>query len=493
MPSKAITQTPQTGPGNDWRNQPDTGPSVIRRDDPKMARGVGMAAAAAIILGGMAMALQSAGRVTPLGVGWATFLLTLGIAGLLFHSAFDSDVQFRRVYMAFGYLCLVVGGFLAIVPYNKQPGALFGQGFLCLFLGLLFLLAFLRNEDEAWFRNLAENIIGGAGVAMALIGLVGGNVKGEFLMPYGLLLALLGLIYLTAFVGSRGISDNLAYRAGLGIGGIGVLAFVIALLRSMLPPLFYRWHWTQTQPTEYFVPYGLLLMAMGLLYVAVSLLECSDWRWVVLTRRELGALFYSPAAYILLFAFTIAHWLAYFLVVLNMLQSEASVPEPIVGRFFLQWVVVIGTIVAVRVLTMRLLSEEKRSGTLEVLLTAPVDETAVVVSKFLAACIMYMAMWLPFGLLLIYLRLAGGSEFDYRPLFSFTIGLAATSAAFVSMGVFFSSLTRSQIASGVLTCAGMIVLTIIFLVNSVVSSSSPSSAWVTVLQHVSYIDVWIDT
>jgi len=155
--------------------------------------------------------------------------------------------------------------------------------------------------------------------------------------------------------------------------------------------------------------------------------------------------------------------------------------------------VVIGTIVAVPVLTMRLLSEEKRTGTLEVLLTAPVDETAVVVSKFLAACIMYMAMWLPFGLLLIYLRLAGGSEFDYRPLFSFTIGLAATSAAFVSMGVFFSSLTRSQIASGVLTCAGMIVLTIIFLVNSVVSSSSPSSAWVTVLKHVSYIDVWIDT
>jgi ABC-type transport system involved in multi-copper enzyme maturation permease subunit len=194
-----------------------------------------------------------------------------------------------------------------------------------------------------------------------------------------------------------------------------------------------------------------------------------------------------------LFAFAIVHWLAYFLVVLNMLQTEASVPEPIVGRFFLQWLVVIGTIVAIPVLTMRLLSEEKRTGTLEVLLTAPVDEMAVVVSKFLAACIMYMVMWLPFGLFLIYLRIAGGSEFDYRPLFSFSIGLMATSAAFVSMGVFFSSLTRNQVASGMLTCAGMVALTIVFLVQSMLNSLMPSSAWVAVLKHVSYIDVWIDT
>ncbi len=493
MPSKAITPAPETRPGSSWRNQGDAGPSLIRHDDPKFARGVGVAAAAAIVFGGMAMALQSSGRVTPLGIGWAVFLLTLGISGLLFHAAFDNDVQIRRVYMGFGYLCLVVGAFLTIVPYNKQPGALFGQGFLCLFLGLLFLLAFLRNEEDLWLRTLAENIIGGCGTAMALVGLAGGNIRGEFLTPVGLLLAVLGLIYLTAFIGSRGIGDNLAYRAGLGIGGVGALVFVVALLRSLLPPLFYRWHWTQNQPGEYFVPFGLLLMALGLLYMVVSLMECSDLSWIVLTRRELGALFYSPAAYIILFAFAVVHWLAYLLVVSDMIRFEAAVPEPIVGRFFLQWLVVIGTIVAVPVLTMRLLSEEKRTGTLEVLLTAPVDESAVVISKFLAACIMYMVMWLPFGLLLIFLRIAGGSEFDYRPLFSFTVGLMATSAAFVSMGVFFSSLTRNQIASGMLTSAGMVALTIVFLVNMVISRSDPSSAWTTVLKHVSFIDVWIDT
>jgi ABC-2 type transport system permease protein len=493
MPSKAIMPPPETRPGGSWRNQPDTGPSVMRSDDPKIARGIGLAAAAAIIVGGMAMALQSSGRVTPLGTGLATFLLTIGIAGLLFHAAFDGDIQIRRVYMFFAYLCLIIGGFLAIVPYQKQMGALFGQGYFCLFLGLLFLLAFLRNEDEAWWRTLAENIIGGAGALMALVGLAGGTIKGEFLTPIGLLLALLGILYLTAFVASRGVGDDLAYRVGLGIGGVGVLIFAIALLRAVLPPLFYRWHWTQNQPGDYLVPDGLLLMALGLLYVAVSLLQCSDRPWIVLTRRELGALFYSPIAYILLFVFVLVHGAAYAWVILNMLLSEASTPEPIVSIFFLQWPVVISTIAAIPGITMRLLSEEKRSGTLEVLLTAPVDESAVVISKFLAACVMYLVMWLPFGLFLIYLRIAGGSPFDYRPLFSFTIGLMMTTAAFVSMGVFFSSLTRNQIASAVLTIAGMLSLTLIFLVNGLLHRLIPSSAWVSVLKHMSYIDVWIDT
>src|SRR5262249_25619612 len=94
---------------------------------------------------------------------------------------------------------------------------------------------------------------------------------------------------------------------------------------------------------------------------------------------------------------------------------------------------------------------------------------------------------------LVYLRIGGESEFDYRPLFSFAIGLAATTAAFISMGVFFSSLTRSQVASGVLTFAGMLSLTLLFLVGRLLNQFLASSDWVTVLKLVSYIDVWIDT
>lgn len=489
MPSKAITQTPETHPGSSWRNQPDTGPSVMRRDDPKFARGVGLAAAAAIILGGMALALHSSGRITPLGTGWSAFLLTIGIAGLLFHAAFDSDVQFRRVYMIFGYLCLVIGGFLAVLPYNKQPGALFGQGFMFMFLGLLFLLAFLRNEDDAWFRRLAENIIGGAGALMAVIGLAGGAIKGEFLLPYGMLLALLGLFYSTAFIVVRGIGDDLAYRAGLVLGAIGGLTFLIALGRSALPPLFHRFGWMSAPPPEYLVPAGLLLMILGGLYVLTSLALCSDNRLVVMTVRELAAQFYSPIAYIVLFAYVFAHWLAYWMYVGQLLDAPTPIPEPMVRGFILQWTAVLFTIFIVPVLTMRLLSEEKRTATLEVLLTAPVDESTVVVSKFLAAWIMFLFIWVPFLLFLLALRVLGGQPFDYRPLFSFFTGLGITAAGFVSMGVFFSSLTRNQIASGVLTFAGMLFLTLTFLLQGLFRES----VWTGVLKHMSFIDVWFDT
>ncbi len=489
MPSKAITQPPDTRPGSSWRNQPDTGPSVMRRDDPKIARGIGLAAAAAIVFGGMAMALQTSGRVTPLGTGWAVFLLTIGIAGLLFHAAFDSDVQIRRVYMAFAYLCMVLGGFLMVVPYNNQPGAWFGQGFLCLFLGLLFLLAFLRNEDDAWMRKYAENIIGCAGALMALIGLVGGNIRGEFMLPYGLLLALLGLGYCTAFIVVRGIGDDFAYRAGLGLGGLGVLAFLIALGRSALPPLFHKFGWLSSTPQEYLMPAGLLLMLLGAMYGLTSLALCSDNRLVVMTVRELAAQFYSPIAYIVLFAYVFAHWLAYWMYLGQIIDSPTPVPEPMVRGFILQWTAVLFTIFIVPVITMRLVSEEKRTATLEVLLTAPVEEGTVVVSKFLAAWLMFMFIWVPFLLFLLALRVLGGQPFDYRPLFSFFTGLGITAAGFVSMGVFFSSLTRNQIASGVLTFAGMLFLLLTFLFQGLFRES----VWTSVFKHMSFIDVWFDT
>src|SRR5262249_28116612 len=107
-------------------------------------------------------------------------------------------------------------------------------------------------------------------------------------------------------------------------------------------------------------------------------------------------------------------------------------------------------------LTMRLVSEEKRSGTLEVMLTAPVSEWLVIVSKFFATWLFFMVCWLPSGLFLIALRLEGGAPFDSRPLPGFYLALAASGAAFVAMGLFFSVLTKNQIVAAVFTFVGMI-------------------------------------
>src|SRR5262249_25090792 len=131
MSSQAITDAKRDTPGAPPDQDEDVGPSIIKRDDPVVARVVGMLSAALVIFGGAALLLNRGVRPTAVSSGWATFLLTAGLAGLLFHAAYDPDVQFRRLYMAFGYLAIGVGAFLCLLPYEKV-GDQFGPGFLLL-------------------------------------------------------------------------------------------------------------------------------------------------------------------------------------------------------------------------------------------------------------------------------------------------------------------------------------------------------------------------
>jgi ABC-type transport system involved in multi-copper enzyme maturation permease subunit len=411
----------------------------------------------------------------------ASLSLAVGLAGLLFHAAFDRDVQFRRVYAVFAYLCLVVGAFLCFLPYPKI-GAQFGPGFLCMGLALPFFLTFHRNETEPGLRNVLELTLGAAGVVMAAVGLFGGSLRAPFLLPTGLLLAFLGLVYLIAFVSTRGISDDLGYWGALAIGGAGVLVFLAALVRAAVVGRLF------------FMPQGLLLMAVGVLYVLASVGLWSDRPLVVLTRRELGAFFYSPMAYLVLIGFTLVAWIQYWFFIESLLPNPMGrrqpVIEPIVRDYVGSWLPIFFNLLVVPILTMRLLSEERRSGTLEVLLTAPVNETQVVLSKFFAAVIMYVVTWLPFLLFLAAIPLGGGGPFDYRPLLSFFVGLIVTGAAFCGMGLFFSSLTKNQIAAVVLTFAGMIALTAVQVARNFVT---PEGGWDKVLTHLSYLEVWTNT
>src|SRR5262249_56560091 len=70
------------------------------------------------------------------------------------------------------------------------------------------------------------------------------------------------------------------------------------------------------------------------------------------------------------------------------------------------------------------------------------------------------------------------------------IGLSVTGAAFISMGLFFSSLTRNQIASGVMTFAGMLALTFVSLIPW---WTDVGGTWEPLLKRVSYLDLWTNT
>jgi ABC-2 type transport system permease protein len=426
------------------------------------------------------------------GTGWATVLLSLGLVGLLFHASFDRDYNYRRLYLFFGCGAFVLGAFLCILPYPLHMGDLFGTGYLFMCGALLFVLAPLRNEDEAPVRGRIQFGLAIVGGLLALVGLYGSLLFRDFLLPTGLLLAVLGLVYLASGVGSRGTSDDLGYRLGLAIGLNGALVFLLALFRSLVP-LFSR-------GDDFLFPWGIVLMALGVLYGLVSLMLCSESRLVVLTRRELEAFFYSPMAYIVLIGFTIANWYSYFQALAGLILDGGG-EEPIIAAFVIQWWPIICMIFIVPALTMRLVSEERRTGTLEVLLTTPTDEVIVVLSKFLAALVMYLVMWLPLFLFLLAVRLGGGKEFDYRPLLGFSLTLLVTGSAFISMGVFFSTLTRNQIVSAVLTFAGMLGLTMIYFFKGLAMGgrgrgglpTEASTFWNVVLQHMSYLDLWINS
>ena len=505
MSSKSNSDSNLSGTSDGWNAGPEFAPSIVRGEDPRFARLIGLIGLSLVLFGAMILLLIvfSQGVAMRVSPAWGIMAVVTGVALLLFHAALDADMQIRRTYGLLGYFWIAAALLFMLIP-KPYVGAMFlPWSFVCLVLGLLFLMPFIRNESDPTWRISALSVIGGAGGLLALVGFIGGVLSQNFLVggdagrPYGVLLILLGLGYLWVFLTLEGVSSNRGYRAALGIGFLGLLAMVVALGRSVLPPWFYSWGWLSTRPQAYFVPSGLTLFFLGFLFAGLSACLCFDYKPLVLFRRELASFFYSPIAYFVLLSFVIVGAATFYLFIRDLAPAAVMgipVPEPIVGRYFLTWLPVLCFVLAIPLLTMRLLSEENRTGSLEVLLTAPLDETAVVLSKLLAALVLFMLLWLPWGLCLISLRVEGGEPFEYRPLLIFYMTLAFSGANFLAMGLFFSSLTRNQIIAFMLTVVGMLLSFAVFFLQMQLMNQRDAvtgSALVPILNHISFIDMWI--
>jgi ABC-2 type transport system permease protein len=262
---------------------------------------------------------------------------------------------------------------------------------------------------------------------------------------------------------------------------VGLIVFLIALARSIY---FGGYH--------YFVPTGLVLMALGLAYVITAVFLVSDATVVVLTRRELLAYFCSPVAYILLFLSALVAWANYNEFAEMLLGTRGEMFEPITLPFFMHATILAPVMLLIQVpaLTMRSFAEEKRSGTYEVLMCAPVSEAPVVVSKVLACLTIFMLIWGIWLVFLLDLRVQSGKEFDYRPLITFYLVLLINGAAFISMGVFFSSLTRNQIVAFALAFVGMLAWLVPFYVMRGIPEETTKYV---VLRPLSFIHLWFDS
>src|SRR5947209_4616406 len=148
--SKAITERPDDRPApatDEWKPSREAAPSLMREDEPRLARAVGIIGLFFIGLAVAAQLLSLAGfRSGWIGPGWSSFFVAGGLVALLFHAACDREQQIRRVYGAFGLLWLLAGVILSLIALKTSPLLFFGSGFACLCIALLFLLAFIRNE-----------------------------------------------------------------------------------------------------------------------------------------------------------------------------------------------------------------------------------------------------------------------------------------------------------------------------------------------------------
>lgn len=178
--------------------------------------------------------------------------------------------------------------------------------------------------------------------------------------------------------------------------------------------------------------------------------------FLTILSHEIRMLLVNPGTYLAaaLFLALMGYEFSRILELYSQAPQEAS---PASGFFYLFWLPVL---FMVPLLTMRCLAEERRSGTIETLLTTPVSTAEVVLGKYGAAYLLYVALWgSTGGFFLILRRFAGGARLlDPGPLEGGYLFVAVSGLLFVAIGVFASSLARSQAVAGIVAFALLFLL-----------------------------------
>jgi ABC-2 type transport system permease protein len=167
----------------------------------------------------------------------------------------------------------------------------------------------------------------------------------------------------------------------------------------------------------------------------------------ILLRKELHATFTSPVGY------TVA---AVFLLVLGYTFSLTLFATKVANLNYIFHQIYVLAILLVPVLTMRAFSEERRTDTLELLLTAPVREVAIVFAKFLAAMILVLGM---FAATVAYATVLGlFGDPDWGPIFGGYLAVTLLASLLVSLGLLMSSLTENQVVAAALSLGLFLML-----------------------------------
>jgi ABC-2 type transport system permease protein len=171
-------------------------------------------------------------------------------------------------------------------------------------------------------------------------------------------------------------------------------------------------------------------------------------------RREVQSYFTSPIGYIFLAAFYA--FSAFFFTTSSLANGSTKM-----DTMFSQLMIIL--VVLIPILTMRTMSEDKKTKTDQCLLTAPVSLGGIVVGKFLAALVVYTCAVL---VTVVYaIILAAYASMDWLVIIGNIIGLELFGAAFIAVGIFCSSLTENQVVAAVISFIGILALNMLSLIG----------------------------
>ena len=172
-------------------------------------------------------------------------------------------------------------------------------------------------------------------------------------------------------------------------------------------------------------------------------------------KREFLAYFFSPLAYVVLTAFLFINGYVFYAILLS-LNSPETPRQELMALFFKNVFYWIFMMLVSSIVAMRLVSEERKSGSIEALLTAPVGEGTVITGKFLGGLTFFLFLWLPTVLYPVALSRYG--TIDFGPIASSYLGIALFGALFIAAGTFASALTKNQIIAAIVSFVMILAL-----------------------------------
>jgi len=208
-------------------------------------------------------------------------------------------------------------------------------------------------------------------------------------------------------------------------------------------------------------------------------------------RKELNSYFRSPIAYGVMAFFGLISGYFFYVAIVFFVQASIqssmtgqgqpmSVNEQVIRPIFSN-ISVIGLFL-IPMITMRLFAEEKRTGTIELLVTSPIRDLEIIMGKWLAAMTLYAVM-LGVSLLSMATLFVYGKP-DWRPMAVGYLGLLLQGGCLLAIGTFISTCTKNQIVAGVAGFSVCLLLWVLDWMSSFQDSvSAKAISYLSVLQH----------